>query len=78
MEYVVKEIATATDDNPNFAGETQIFYIGKGGRIYYDLRWCEGWSRERFAKDYIRRDSEWSSKNERYWTYQYELIRKEE
>ena len=29
-KYLVKITATATDDNPNFAGETKTYYYGKG------------------------------------------------
>lgn len=33
IKYLVKEISTATAENPNFAGQTSIYYFGKGERI---------------------------------------------
>lgn len=71
--YFVKEIATATDDNPSFKGETKTYYVGKGGWLVYNPFWEQdrGWKRRRFAERYI--EEECKSK-EKYWTNKYEVI----
>lgn len=76
MEYIVKAIATATEDNPNFAGEKHVYYIGKGTNISSDTKWCVGWKHRRFAEDYVRKEKKWTSENERFWKYQYEILAK--
>lgn len=75
MEYIVKSIATAKDNNPNFAGETRTFYHGKGGRVYDKPEWTPGWSRKHFAVSFIRNALTWES-TDMYWTYRYEIITK--
>lgn len=81
--YFVKSIATATADNKNFAGETQIHYIGKGTWVYDadSNLWVEnGWSGKRWAKKFIEDDEKWQTElvkefgYPKYWNYEYEII----
>ena len=32
-KYLVKVTYNATDDNPNFAGQTQVYFCGKDGHV---------------------------------------------
>ena len=78
MKYIVKIIATATEQNKNFADSVNTYFVGKGGYIKDDVKWCEGWSRKHFAEHYIKDDKEWKdqyNKNHHmFWIYDYEII----
>ena len=56
MKYVVKLVSTATENNVRCLGEVQTWYIGKGGYVYNNLKYADGWSRRHFAEKYIRED----------------------
>lgn len=70
-KYVVKTTYVATDDNPNFAGETQIWFTGKGECLSQNIEFCEGWSSPRWAKDYIKKSEEY---DEPFWNRTYEIV----
>ena len=81
--YFVKSIATATADNKNFAGETQICYIGKGTLVYdadSNLWVDNGWSGKHWAKKFIEDDKKWKTELVKelgylkYWNYEYEIV----
>jgi hypothetical protein len=46
--YIIKTHYEATENNPNFAGETQDWYSGKGGKILAD--------RDKFPYSYFIRE----------------------
>lgn len=72
-QYVVRELLTATDDNPNFAGQTQEWYCTKD-RAYTAKQWgmwhkiIEGWKRKHFAEMFVRNEVEWYKTKSKYWT----------
>lgn len=70
--YFVKSIATATENNKNFAGETHTHYIGKGTWVYDEhVSPCWGWSQKRWAEKYIEERKHDFDYN---WNYQYEIV----
>ena len=83
-KYLVKEISTATKDNPNFAGNVQVAIYGKdqklislNGSEYDDFDFGEygikeyGYNRECDAKrSWIYKNPE----NTKYWTSTVEVI----
>lgn len=82
MKYIVKDNATATEKNPSFpAGEQHVHYIGKGECFttkvedFTEYGFCEGWSKEHFAKKYIEKDREWHKEHGNgMWDYDWEII----
>ena len=81
--YFVKSIAIATADNKNFAGETQIHYIGKGTWVYdsnFSLWVKNGWANKYWAKRYIEEDKKWQIESvkelgySKKWNYEYEIV----
>ena len=75
-KYLVKITATATDDNPSFAGETRTYYYGKGETEKDNL------TLETFAVMYGYKTAQtakmsWIYRNpnlERYWNNEAEII----
>ena len=78
MKYFVKSTLTATENNPNFAGETQIWFTGKAGKTDHSPKFIEGWSRKYFAEKYIKDCIEWNEQYElnhpKYWNSTFEVI----
>lgn len=81
--YFIKSIATATADNKNFAGETQIHYIGKGTWVYdsnFSLWVKKGWANKYWAKRYIEENKKWQIESvkelgyPKKWNYEYEIV----
>ena len=82
--YLVKAIAKATDDNPNFKGETHIYFYGKDNSCedsiddFNHWDWIVGWSHERWAKRFIENEILSNTLSARYsksyWTYDYEIV----
>ena len=81
-KYFVKVTSVATESNPNFAGETRIHIVGKGGEIYYPKQlpyiYDYGWSERRFAQSYIKKDrveerESWVRFGH-YWDNKYEIL----
>lgn len=77
--FIVKITATATETNPSFKGDVQIWYIGKGGYVYDRPDYCPAWSRKHFAEKWIKQDREWDEQYNRkhdqhFWDNEYEII----
>ena len=51
-KYIIKEVETATEQNPNFKGDTQIWYHGKNISRKISSSWEEG---DRFHNYYIKK-----------------------
>lgn len=81
-KYFVKKVSTGTKDNPNFAGKTHVFIIGKGGELYHlnQMKYIYdcGWSRRHFAQRYIKEDMDfeqtWKARYGYYWDDEYEIL----
>ena len=75
MNYIVKIVAKATDDNPNFKGETSVYYIAKDW-VYDKQMYAEenAWKRKWAAEKWIEDDRKWSAEHEKYWIYEYEIV----
>ena len=83
-KYLIKEVSTATDDNPNFRGEVQERLYGKGmemimckGTKYDDFDFSMykyeeyGYDRECDAKkSWVYKNPE----NTKYWTSTVEIV----
>lgn len=82
MSYIVKEIATATKNNPSFKeGEEHIFYMGKGEAFATDIKhfteynFCNGWKAKRFAESYIEKEQAYYTEyNNGMWDYTWEIM----
>ena len=83
--FGIKCIATATNDNPNFAGEVKTYYYGKKQAHLDDegkvLKWCVdeyGYSKkamaERGLKSLEKVFTETSVKFPSYWTYEFSIV----
>ena len=78
-KYVVKITCTATEENVNFKGETQTYYIGKDGYVhdYKNEVSLTGWCHPRWAQKYIDEDrawnEEWDAKHWKAWDRTYEI-----
>ena len=79
-QYIVKQINTATENNPNFAGKTETWFMGKGGYGKREIKWLPkgGWSRKCFAEQYIEKCKNYSEELKKhggeYWTHEYEIL----
>ena len=80
IRYIIKVTATATSDNPNFAGDVQTYYYGKGQfMISYREEPVNALSKYLVTEyGYKRRyDAVKASKfwdNAKYWDYKTEII----
>lgn len=80
MRYIIKVTATATSDNPNFAGDVQTYYYGKDQfMISYREEPVNALSKYLVTEyGYKRRyDAVKASKfwdNAKYWDYKTEII----
>lgn len=80
IRYIIKVTATATSDNPNFAGDVQTYYYGKGQfMISYIEEPVNALSKYLVTEyGYKRRyDAVKASKfwdNAKYWDYKTEII----
>lgn len=80
--FGIKCVATATNDNPNFAGEVKTYYYGKKQARLDDegkvLKWCVdeyGYSKaERGLKSLEKVFTETSVKFPSYWTYEFSIV----
>ena len=52
-KFIVKDTLVNTK-----TGEEKIYYMGKDGYVHDDSTffYCDGWKRERFAREYIKKD----------------------
>lgn len=75
MKYIVKTIATATDDNPNFKGEVHTYFIARD-YVYDEQFYAEmnAWKRRWAAEKWIEDDQKFERNFSNYWTYEYEII----
>lgn len=76
MTYIVKVVATATEDNPNFKGEVHTHFIDREGYVY-DLQesaMMNGWKKRWAAEKFIKEMKEWLAERRYYWTDEYEII----
>lgn len=80
IRYIIKVTATATSDNPNFAGDVQTYYYGKGqfmisyreepvNALYKYLVTEYGYKRR---YDAVKASKFWD--NAKYWDYKTEII----
>lgn len=81
--YIIKVTATATLDNPNFAGETKTYYYGKGQSLISDkaelvdalskyLLTEYGYKR---SCDAVKAAKFWdNTPDAKYWSYETEII----
>lgn len=80
IRYIIKVTATATSDNPNFVGDVQTYYYGKGQfMISYREEPVNALSKYLVTEyGYKRRyDAVKASKfwdNAKYWDYKTEII----
>lgn len=92
VRYIIKVIAKAKDNNPNFAGKTNIYWYGKGQTLLAkDLQvpvveivtltnYCIEYYGYKRMYDAIRAAKFWDEYNEdpkSYWAYSTEIILKE-
>lgn len=78
MKYIIKETATATEQNKKYAGKTIVTYFTKGNRYTQDLSWAkryEGYSSRGYAEHYATMMQK--NNNNPMWAYQYEVIENE-
>lgn len=80
IRYIIKVTATATSDNPNFAGDVQTYYYGKAQfMISYREEPVNALSKY-FVTEYgykrryhaVKASKFWD--NARYWDYKTEII----
>lgn len=92
VRYIIKVIAKAKDNNPNFAGKTNVYWYGKGQVLLamdeqaptveivtltnYCIE-CYGYKRQRDAIRAAKFWNEYTAKYENFWTYSTEIISKE-
>lgn len=81
--YIIKVTATATSDNPNFAGEVKTYYFGKGQFLISDkaepmdalskyLLTDYGYNRR---CDAVKADKFWdNTPDAKYWGYVTEIV----
>lgn len=78
MKYLVKVVYTATDNNPNFAGEVKTYWCGKEEHSEVDTycRWFVeeyGYARRCDAKRNYHMRPE-NQNNEKFWTKTAEIV----
>ena len=88
-KYLVKTVSRATWDNPSFAGQTQVAFIGKGGRLCglcgshavatHTAKACNYYEVERYGYDRKcdaqRNYSYRHTDREMYWDVNAEIVR---
>ena len=79
IRYIIKVTATATSDNPNFAGDVQTYYYGKGQFIisYREepvnaLKYLVTEYGYKRRYDAVKASKFWD--NAKYWDYKTEII----
>ena len=81
MRYIIKVTATATSDNPNFAGDVQTYYYGKGQfMISYREEPVNALSKYLVTEygykrkyDAVKASKFWDN-DAKYWDYKTEII----
>lgn len=72
--YIVKVVYTAKPGNES--GGIRTYYIGKGGCSDPHYWWVKAWKSERWARDYVRNDSEWEKRHpDRFWDIEYTIMK---
>lgn len=80
--YIIKEVSTATADNPLFKGETQVWYYGINEEFWKEHTGEKAWLNDYKAKQscYKRR---WQAEKqmrkyqkdlERFWNHTFEIV----
>ena len=92
VRYIIKVTAKAKDNNPNFAGKTNIYLYGKGQmllamdeqvpfiRVNTLTNYCVehyGYKRQCDAIRATKFWNEYTAEHEKFWTYSTEIILKE-
>ena len=92
VRYIIKVTAKAKNNNPNFAGKTNVYWYGKGQMLLAILleaptveimtltNYCiehYGYKRQPDAIRAAKFWDEYSKEHKKYWTYNTEIISKE-
>lgn len=92
VRYIIKVTVKAKNNNPNFAGKTNVYWYGKGQMLLAILleeqtveimtltNYCiehYGYKRQSDAIHAAKFWNEYSKEHGKYWTYSAEIISKE-
>lgn len=77
--YLIKVTYKAKDTNPNFKGETHIYYVGKGNKSIENKYLSQWWTEEYGYKRECDARRSWEMKHqedELYWYKTCEIVEK--